>query len=211
MKALLTLILFGAVAAFGQANEGQLQLTVTDSLGHGVEAAIEIVSVTTTYSAGLTTDADGRVNAPHLPFGAYRIEVRRPGYADVSEPVAIHSSIPTRSTIQLRPASVTESVMVKTDETEPDQAGSVDRINTQAIQDRVGSIPGRSIEDLVNTQPGWVYEGNAVLHPRGSEYQTQFVIDGIPLTDNRAPSFGPEIEADDIQSVSIYTAGIPAE
>jgi hypothetical protein len=211
MKALLTLILFGAVAAFGQANEGQLQLTVTDSLGHGVEAAIEIVSVTTTYSAGLTTDADGRVNAPHLPFGAYRIEVRRPGYADVSEPVAIHSSIPTRSTIQLRPASVTESVMVKTDDTEPDQAGSVDRINTQAIQDRVGSIPGRSIEDLVNTQPGWVYEGNAVLHPRGSEYQTQFVIDGIPLTDNRAPSFGPEIEADDIQSVSIYTAGIPAE
>jgi len=51
----------------------------------------------------------------------------------------------------------------------------------------------------------------AVLHPRGSEYQTQFVVDGIPLTDNRSPSFGPEIEADDIQSMSIYTAGIPAE
>jgi hypothetical protein len=63
----------------------------------------------------------------------------------------------------------------------------------------------------VNTQPGWLYEGNAVLHPRGSEYQTQFVVDGIPLTDNRSPSFGPEIEADDVQSMSIYTAGIPAE
>jgi hypothetical protein len=23
----------------------------------------------------------------------------------------------------------------------------------------------------VNSQPGWLYEGNAVLHPRGSEYQ----------------------------------------
>jgi len=45
----------------------------------------------------------------------------------------------------------------------------------------------------------------------GSEYQTQFVVDGIPLTDNRSPSFGPEIEADDLSSVSIYTAGIPAE
>jgi len=63
----------------------------------------------------------------------------------------------------------------------------------------------------VVTQPGWLYEGNAVLHPRGSEYQTQFVIDGIPLTDNRSPSFGPEIEADDVQSMSVYTAGIPAE
>lgn len=49
------------------------------------------------------------------------------------------------------------------------------------------------------------------MHPRGSEYRTQFVVDGIPLTDNRSPSFGPEIEADDVQSMSIYTGGIPAE
>ena len=67
------------------------------------------------------------------------------------------------------------------------------------------------MQDLVNSQPGWLYEGNAVLHPRGSEYQTQFVVDGVPLTDNRSPSFGPEIEADDVESMTIYTAGIPAE
>jgi hypothetical protein len=67
------------------------------------------------------------------------------------------------------------------------------------------------LQDLVNSQPGWLYEGNAVLHPRGSEYQTQFVVDGIPLIDNRSPSFGPEIEADDVQSMTIYTAGFPAE
>src|SRR5262249_9695094 len=63
-----------------------------------------------------------------------------------------------------------------------------------------------------NSQPGWLYEGNAVLHPRGSEYQTQFVVDGVPLTDNRSPSFGPEAaQADDVESIAIYTAGIPAE
>jgi hypothetical protein len=75
----------------------------------------------------------------------------------------------------------------------------------------VTALPGRSLQDLVNSEPGWLYEGNAVLHPRGSEYQTQFVIDGIPLTDNRSPSFGPEVEAEDVQSLKIYTAGIPAE
>jgi hypothetical protein len=78
-------------------------------------------------------------------------------------------------------------------------------------QNRVSSIPGRSIQDLVNSQPGWLYEGNTVLLPRGSEYQTQFVVDGIPLTDNRSPSFGPQIEADDVKSMSVYTAGIPTE
>lgn len=50
-----------------------------------------------------------------------------------------------------------------------------------------------------------------MLHPRGSEYQTQFVLDGIPLTDNRSPSFGPEVEAEDVNSMSIYTAAFPAE
>ena len=63
----------------------------------------------------------------------------------------------------------------------------------------------------MNSQPGWLYEGNAVLHPRGSEYQTQMVVDGIPLTDNRSPGHGSEIEADNVESMSIYTAGIPAE
>jgi len=94
---------------------------------------------------------------------------------------------------------------------DPHRAGSENRIGGATIQTRTVSLPGRSLQDLVNSQPGWLYEGNAVLHPRGSEYQTQFVIDGIPLTDNRSPGFGPEIEADDVDSLTIYTAGIPAE
>jgi hypothetical protein len=85
------------------------------------------------------------------------------------------------------------------------------QIGAGQIEQRISSLPGRSVQDLVDTQPGWLYEGNAVLHPRGSEYQTQFVIDGVPLMDNRSPSFGPEIEADDLDAVSIYTAGYPAE
>src|SRR6202522_2708459 len=127
--------------------------------------------------------------------------------------VEIRSSIATELVIQLKLPTVNQSVTVITPDTliDPDQAGSVNQIGPNLIQNRLGSLPGRSVQDLVNSQPGWLYEGNAVLHPRGSEYQTQFVVDGIPLTDNRSPSFGPEIEADDVQSMSIYTAGFPAE
>jgi len=63
----------------------------------------------------------------------------------------------------------------------------------------------------VNTQPGWLLEANGILHPRGSEYQTQFVVDGLPLTDNRSPAFAPEIGAEDVHALSILTAGYPAE
>ena len=92
---------------------------------------------------------------------------------------------------------------------DPYRPGSVNEIGSEQIQDRLTAIPGRCLQDLVNSQPGWLYEGNAVLHPRGSEYQTQFVVDGIPLTDNRSPSFGPSYEADDVESMKIYTAGFP--
>jgi TonB-dependent Receptor Plug Domain len=134
--------------------------------------------------------------------------------AGVSVPVDIRSALPLDRTIELKVADVSESVKVTDTSTliDPYRAGSVNEIGADQVQDRLTALPGRGIQDLINSQPGWLYEGNAVLHPRGSEYQTQFVVDGIPLTDNRSPSFGPEAaEADDIQSLKIYTAGIPAE
>src|SRR5258708_4786715 len=117
------------------------------------------------------------------------------------------------SAVKLEVAPVNTSVAVNAEQTliDPDLPSSIMQLGSKQIEDRVQSLPGRSVQDLVDTQPGWLYEGNAVLHPRGSEYQTQFVIDGIPLTDNRSPSFGPEIGADDLDSMSILTAGFPAE
>ena len=165
------------------------------------------------YRNTLTTTDDGGLTLQHLPYGIYWLEVRGSGFSLASASVEIRSSIPTVYSVQLKLSSVTQSLVVSAASTliDPDQAGSVDQVGSDFIQNRLGSVPGRWLQDLVNSQPGWLYEGNAVLHPRGSEYQTQFVVDGIPLTDNRSPSFGPEIEADDVQSISIYTAGIPAE
>jgi hypothetical protein len=77
---------------------------------------------------------------------------------------------------------------------DPYRAGSFNEMGLQTIENRLTALPGRSMQDLVNSEPGWLYEGNAVLHPRGSEYQTQFIVDGFPLTDNRSPSFDPEVE-----------------
>ncbi len=201
------------MACFCQSNTGELRLKVIDPSGAGVKTAVQIVSQANQYARSLSTDDQGALTAARLPYGIYELQIRQAGFAGVAESIEIHSSIPTERTIQLKlgPLNQTLSVTPANTLINPDQAGSVSQIGSSFIDDRVGSIPGRSIQDLVNSQPGWLYEGNAVLHPRGSEYQTQFVVDGIPLIDNRSPSFGPEIEADDVQSLSIYTAGFPAE
>jgi hypothetical protein len=213
MKKVFVLFVCVSATVFGQASQGELQLTIIDPDGAAVKAFVRIVSETNHYDNKLTADAQGRAVVQHLPFGRYHVEIRRPGFAALSQAFEIESSIPARAAIQLKLSTVKQLVRVGAEDTllDTDQAGSVNQVGSADIENRVSSIPGRSIQDMVNSQPGWLYEGNAVLHPRGSEYQTQFVIDGVPLTDDRSPSFGPEIEADDVQSMSIYTAGFPAE
>ena len=197
----------------GQSSTGELRLRVTDPSGRGVRTSLQIVSEANQYRRIVSTDDQGALTLLHLPFGVYQIQISQAGFGELVQSVDVHSSIPIEHSIYLKLMAQPESVTVSAANTliDPDQAGSVNRIGSDSIQNRISSIPGRSIQDLVNMQPGWVYEGNAVLHPRGSEYQTQFVLDGIPLTDNRSPSFGPQIEADDVGSINIYTAGIPAE
>ncbi len=206
-------ILLFALPLAAQSNSGELHLKVTDPQGFGVKTTIALISQANEFHNTFVTDDSGALIAKRLPFGLYQVQVEQPGFAEVSATVEIRSAIPVDYSIKLSLASVTTSVAVLDVNTliDPYRAGSANEIGAQTIQTRTTSLPGRSLQDLVNSQPGWLYEGNAVLHPRGSEYQTQFVVDGIPLTDNRSPSFGPEIEADDVDSLNIYTAGIPAE
>jgi hypothetical protein len=206
-------LFFTASAALCQSNTGELRLTVTDPSGHGLHAQVEVVSEASQYDSRFTTDGQGTIDARHLPYGVYQVRIEAPSFASIDESVGIRSSIPVDRTIQLKVAPISQSVTINASGTliDPYHAGSVNEMGLPTIQTRLASIPGRSIQDLVNSEPGWLYEGNAVLHPRGSEYQTQFVIDGIPLTDNRSPGFGPEIEADQVQAMRVYTAGIPAE
>jgi hypothetical protein len=207
------IVVFGFCPLFAQSNIGELRLQILDPAGLGVQGSVELISEANQFRQKVASDLQGTLTVQRIPFGVYRLEITQPGFAAVSELIEIRTSTPAYHKIQLQLPGVTESVIVDADSTliDPDQAGSVNRIGSAAIQDRLSSLPGRSLQDLVNSQPGWVYEGNAVLHPRGSEYQTQFVIDGIPLTDNRSPGFGPEIEADDVESLTVFTAGIPAE
>jgi hypothetical protein len=204
---------FLALPVEAQRTTGELRLTVTDPSGLGLKSTVELVSEANDYRYTFTTDDRGNLDARRLSYGIYQVQIQAQGFAPLSESVEIRSALPVDSTIRLKVAAVSESLNVSASETliDPYRAGSVNSLGLETIQNRLTALPGRSMQDLVNSEPGWLYEGNAVLHPRGSEYQTQFVLDGIPLTDNRSPSFGPEIEADDVESLDIYTAGIPAE
>ena len=213
MLSALSFALWLTIPAAGQSNAGELRLKVTDPAGLGVKSSVALTSEANQYRQSFATDDLGTIEINHLPLGIYRISVEHAGFGPFSGSLEIRSAVPVEYEVKLCVAELNTAVVVKEQETliDPHSSGTIEEVGSQTIEDRVSSLPGRSLADLVNSQPGWLYEGNAVLHPRGSEYQTQFVIDGIPLTDNRSPAAGPEIEAEDVQAMSVYTADFPAE
>ncbi len=209
----IVLLLLFAAALRAQNETGELRLTVTDPANLAVPCSVELISSANQYRHTFSTDADGKAIAKRLPFGLYSLRIQHDGFAPFSEIVEIRSAIPLEHHVTLGIASVETTVVVTDSGTliDPHSTGANQHIGSDEIRDRPAGQPGRSIVDLVNAEPGWLLEANAVLHPRGSEYQTQYVVNGIPMTDNRSPSFAPEIEADDVQSMNVLTAGFPAE
>jgi outer membrane cobalamin receptor len=206
-------LLLCAAALLAQSDTGELRLKVSDPVGLPVPSSVELVSQANQVRQKWDTDSEGSLILKRLAFGVYRLQVGHAGFAPLSQLVEIRSAIPKELRVTLGVQPIETVVVVSEAATLLDQfrTGDVNRIGAETLQDRATVQPGRSLLNLVDTQPGWLLEANGVLHPRGSEYQTQYIVDGLPLTENRSPAFAPELEADDVQSMRILTAGYPAE
>jgi hypothetical protein len=173
----------------------------------------ELVSEANGFRRTFVAGSEGRYVAQDLPFGVYRLSLQAEGFAPWSDLVEIRSEVPVRVAVTLGVAPLTTRVEVNDSATlvDPYSTGSLYSIGRQTIEEHDAAQPGRELLDLVSEQPGWVYEANGVLHPRGSEYDVQFVVDGLPLTQNRSPAFAPSIDAGDVESLRVLTASFPAE
>jgi hypothetical protein len=207
--------LSGARLAEAQRGIGELRLQVRDATGGAVQASGSIESQTTHVRQTFTTDATGSYIATDLPFGPYYLQIESADFSVFSSVVDVRSEIPQSYPVTLAVAPVQTSMTVTGGSTEtlldPHRAGSAQYISGDLLRDRPSAAPGRSIIDLVNTQPGWLLEANGLLEPRGSEYQVQYVIDGMPVRDNRSPAFAQSLGIEEFESMTIRTAGYPPE
>ena len=202
-----------ALAQFATSLTGDLRVTVTDAAGLPLRAVVEVASDGTQVHERAETTADGMATVRRLPFGAYQVTVSAAGFAAATRTVEIRSAVPAAQRIALAIAPLQAAVTVSAGETllDPHEAAPVQRIGRARIDERRATTSARALVDLVNEAPGWLLEANGVLHPRGSEYDTQYVVDGLPLTDNRSPAFAPPLGAESVRSLSVMTGGYPAE
>ena len=211
--ALLVALCPTASTLHAQRVRGELRIEAHDSDGAPVAAEAELLSEANQLHRTFKIAQDGRYTAQDLPFGVYRLTINAEGFAPWSKLVDVRSEVPVRLAVTLGVAPVATQIQVTDSATlvDPSRTGSIYSVGRQTIDQQMAAQPGRNLSDLVSQQPGWLYEANGVVHPRGSEYDVQYILDGLPLTQNRSPAFAPEFDADDVESMRVLTATFPAE
>ena len=193
--------------------EGELRVTILDPSGRGINAHVELTSRSPQFHAEAQANSEGHTRLQRLPQGVYHLTITAKGFEGFLDTVEIRSAIPQMREVRLKIGAVTTQVTVHSNSPllDTSQPQLMMQAGRRQLDETLGTTTGRSLVDVVTTMPGWLLEANAVLHPRGSEYDTQYVIDGMPLYDNRSLTFAPAFENSEFEAVNIMTASIPAE
>jgi len=202
-------------AAFAQMRIGSVQGTVKDPTGALVpNAKVTITQPVTGYTQTTQTDAQGVFKLVNVPFNTYKVRAEAPDFSPAEQSIDLESTVPANLDLSLALAGATAAVTVTTDNgalIESDRTSSDTDINQTILDRPLGAAPSRAIESIVASTPGFVTDDNGRMHPRGSESQVQYVVDGVPVTDNMSAIFSTSLDARTLRTVEVLTGGIPAE
>ena len=208
---LLLVIFCVTPVAFAQRISGELRLQVNDSSGGGVRSSGTIIGQATGVDRTFETDEAGRFTLRGLPPGRYELTIGNESFAPKKELIQIDSELPLEHVVILDLKAAVVTIDVQELDTLLDPIRTADYFPHTSLENQAAAVPNRALINLVNTQPGWLLEANGTLHPRGSEYDVQYVVDGVPMFDNRSPAFVQSSNIEEFQSLNVRTGGYPAE
>ena len=138
--------LLSTLPVAAQANYGELRLKIEDPSAAGVQATVELSCAGNSFEQSFTSAPSGELSIHALPFGAYQIRIRKPGFAPFSTAVQLRSVIPVSESIHLAMGAVVTNVNVTLPDTliDPQNPASVMQIGPAQIARRTSSLPGRS-------------------------------------------------------------------
>ena len=209
------LLLFFGTTVFAQVRIGSVTGVVKDPGGALVpNAQITITQPVTGYRQTTQTDAQGSFKLVNLPFNTYKVRAEANGFQPAETSIDLETTIPLNVELSLSLEQTTAAITITTGDTamlEPDRTSSDTDIAQTILERPVGAAPSRAIESIVASTPGFVTDDNGRMHPRGSESQVQYVVDGVPITDNLSAIFSTSLDARTLRTVEVLTGGIPAE
>jgi hypothetical protein len=176
-------------------------------------AEVTLQAVDSAFVLHATTGSDGEFELPQTPLGVYRLEVKAPGFATVTQPLTVASGTEPVMHIPLPLAPATQTVVV---EASGDSATATDSVTPTTLITRaeIERTPGASrtigMEMITDYVPG-AYMTHDMLHMRGG-HQTSWLIDGVAIPNTKIDSnVGPAIDPKDIDEVEAQRGSYTAE
>ena len=208
-------LIFAALSAPAQSgNAGVVRGTVTDPSGAVVpNATVHIANPVSEFEQTTATDATGQFSFPNVPFNPYTISVSAKGFARLSQPVEIRSSvgISVKLVLQISGGSQTVTVEAAGDLIEDDPT-----FHTDVDRDLFNKVPLESqsstLSSLVTlSTPGVAADSNGLFHGLGDHASNSFSVDGQSITDQQSKVFSNQLPSAAVQSIEVISGAPPAE
>ncbi len=199
---------------YAQIQHGTVSGSVSDPTGAVITSAVvKLENAITGNRYQGKTNARGEFVFNNVPLDQYTLQVTADGFATLSQPVAVRSNVPVIVALKLRIARATNSIDITAQEglVVPDSASSSVTIAEDVIKRNPRTNRNRSLQELVATTPGTATENNGLIHFRGVDDGTLYVLDGIPIVDRLDAVSASPIDTDSINSMQVITGNIPAE
>lgn len=208
----LVVLLAGASNALAQ-NVGAVSGIVRDAQGLPVPgASVSLVNRVSQTSQDTVSDGEGHYALSNIPFGIYVLSASLPGFAPAQQVLDIHSSVAMSADLQLRIGTVNETVQVSADALlETSSTGSHIDLGANLIDQLPSATPSKQLASMLLSAPGFIPSQNGRIHVRGSHGQIQYVVDGVPMTDEYSEAFANPLDPRYVKSAAVMTGGIPAE
>ncbi len=208
----LSFVLLLSLPAWCQRDSAVLEVTLLDPHDAALAGCMELTNANKDFHLKRCVPTSEKLIVKEIPEGRYNIVATSAGFAPKSSLIEIRAGERKVITLTLAVAPVISEIKVEETGTLLDSTGaSGQRLSSTTISHLPAAMPGRDVIQAVQTQPGWILEANGVLHPRGSEYDTLYIVDGLPITSNRSPGFAPETGLNQVDAIEMATSGYPAE
>ena len=202
------------ISAQSLGSAGTVSGTVTDPNNAVVAGAnVVIRNAVTGYQRTTVSDSQGVYTFGSVPPNNYQITVSANGFQDAAQNIVVRNSVPMQVPIALAISGANATVTVNADavlvENIPTTHTDVDQSQLQKLP---LTSPGNGLSEAITlTSPGVVADSNGFFHPLGDHAQTQYSVDGQPISDQQSKAFSTQLPVNAIQSFEAITGATPAE
>ena len=196
---------------YAQMEIGQISGTITDPSGASlVNARVVLQNPLTSRESSAVSDTGGNFRFENVPYGAYILRASANGFAPASRQISVRSNVPVVVPFRLAIAAEGTEVTVHPDVMQADTTRTDVVLDENTIKLTPGVVRRDQVQSVVSTTPGWNTENDGLMHIRGVDDGTLYVVNGIPTPDRVDGVFAGSFNPDAITSLDVITGNIPA-